>query len=384
MGKKVFKTAAIIFLVFSILINGYIVPNAADTNDTEIKKRKIVTMRKGSNKNLSSFISRFKHYKVKKLDEKEAEVVMMSDDEAKEMQKSDPDIKVYEDCVVKLHDRNKNNPATNTQETPWGVKRVNAEAMWPKATGEKVKVAVLDTGIDLKHKDLMRNIKGGYNAIDRRQSATDDNGHGTHVAGTIAAKNNRQGVVGVAPNTWLYSVKVLDSYGEGYISDVVEGIEWCIRHKIKVINMSFGIGEDMPILKDSIIEATQHGIIVVAAAGNNYGSYTIDYPAAYQEVISVSGTDNIDFIGDFSPRGKIDFVAPGVDIYSTYLNNDYSSLEGTSMATPHITGIIVLIISSKGASDLDSIKNKLISYCVDLGDQGYDDCFGFGLPAFSN
>ena len=128
----------------------------------------------------------------------------------------------------------------STQILPWGISRINADRAWKTSVGLGVKVAVIDTGIDLSHPDLIANIKGGFNTIDHKASFTDDNGHGTHVAGTIAAANNDIGVIGVAPEANLYAVKVLDKTGTGRISDVIEGIQWSVDNHMQVVNMSFG------------------------------------------------------------------------------------------------------------------------------------------------
>lgn len=128
----------------------------------------------------------------------------------------------------------------STQILPWGISRINADLAWKVSVGSGVKVAVIDTGIDLFHPDLAPNIKGGFNTINHKASFTDDNGHGTHVAGTIAAADNDIGVIGVAPKADLYAVKVLDKTGTGRISDVIEGIQWSVDNHMQVVNMSFG------------------------------------------------------------------------------------------------------------------------------------------------
>ncbi len=219
---------------------------------------------------------------------------------------------------------------------PWGVEYMGAPAMWSNET-DNIKVGIVDTGIDLDHPDLKDNIKGSYNAISSRKSGNDDNGHGTHVAGIIGAAKNSIGVVGMVPNADLYAIKVLDSTGNGYISDIIEGIEWAVKNNMDILNMSFGTTTDSQSLHDAVIKASQAGIIMVAAAGNNYGG-VCEYPANYAEVISVGAIDRSGNIADFSAIKGVDTWAPGVGNYSTGIDGGYVEMDGTSMATPHWVG----------------------------------------------
>ena len=268
---------------------------------------------------------------------------------------------------------------------PWGISRIKVPLLTGINSGTGIKLAVIDSGIELNHPDLKENIKGGYNAIDKKVSPTDDYGHGTHVAGIIAAQNNSIGVVGVSANVSLYSVKVLDSNGNGYLSDLIEGIEWSIKNGIQIINMSLGVTDSIS-LHDSITKANQAGIILVAAAGNNPYD-VVKYPAAYQEVISVVATDSNDQIWYGCPKGKVDISAPGVDVYSTYKNGSYSNMSGTSIAAPHVAGAAALLLSNPLKSDLNGdgiissieIKQRLQDTAEDLGELGKDDTYGAGL-----
>ena len=177
-----------------------------------------------------------------------------------------------------------------SQDTPWGIDRIDADLAWGVTTGDPIKVAVIDTGIDLTHPDLAQNTKGGYNAINPTKSANDDNGHGTHVAGIIGALNNEIGVIGVGPAIDLYAVKVLDRRGSGWLSDIIEGLDWAIQNGTQVVNMSFGTASDIESFRDAVKIVNAAGIVQVAAAGNNGGS--VIYPAAYPEVIAVSAMDS--------------------------------------------------------------------------------------------
>jgi subtilisin len=151
----------------------------------------------------------------------------------------------------------------------WGVKHIGAGEVHSSNKGAGVKVAIIDTGIDYTHPDLDANYKGGYDFVNDADPK-DDEGHGTHVAGIIAAEDNGNGVVGVAPQASLYAVKVLDSGGSGYISDVVAGIEWAIENGMDIISMSLGTNSNYKTLRDACDQASAAGILVVAAAGNDY------------------------------------------------------------------------------------------------------------------
>ncbi len=263
------------------------------------------------------------------------------------------------------------------QQTPLGVDRIDAELAWPQNTGQGVKVAVLDTGIDLTHPDLAANIKGGYNAVKPRKSPADDNGHGTHVAGIITAVNDNIGVVGVAPQAELYAVKVLGANGSGYLSDLIEGLEWSINNNVQVINMSLGTPAEVQSFHDAVTKVYNAGIVMVAAAGNSGpGDNTVEYPAKYEEVIAVSATDENDAIASFSSRGpEIELSAPGVGIYSTYKGGGYETFAGTSMAAPHVTGTAALVIK-RGIQEIQNIRSELQATADKMGKP---ELYGYGL-----
>jgi len=271
---------------------------------------------------------------------------------------------------------------------PWGIDRVDAELVWPSGnTADPIKVGIIDTGISNKHPDLLSNIKGGVNTINPLKSWNDDNGHGSHVAGIVAAVDNDIGVIGVGPKIDLYAIKVLNADGSGYLSDVIEGIQWAINNNMQVINMSLGTTSDVQAFHDAVIAAKNAGIVIVAAAGNSGGS--VNYPAAYPETIAVSATDQNNQIASWSSRGpEIDLAAPGVSIYSTYKGTGYATLSGTSMAAPHVTGVAALVLNtpvgnydanSNGKWDPDEVQKKLQDTATDLGNLGFDNLYGYGL-----
>lgn len=253
---------------------------------------------------------------------------------------------------------------------PWGVDRIDADLIWDIATGVGVKVGVVDTGIDLNHPDLY--VAGDVNIINPRKSGKDDNGHGTHVAGTIAATDNEIGVIGVAPKANLYAIKVLDRRGSGWLSDVIAGLQWCIDNKMQVVNMSLGTSSDVQSFHDAVQVVSAAGIIQVASAGNARGG-PVGYPAAYSEVIAVSAIDESDNIADFSSIGpEVELAAPGVEILSTWKGGGYNTISGTSMACPHVTGAVALAI----AEGVTNVRTALQTSADDLGDP---DLYGYGL-----
>lgn len=291
-------------------------------------------------------------------------------------------------------------PPPPAETLSWGVDRINAEIVWGGSedatnvipgnnTGLGVNVAILDTGIDIDHPDLV--VAGGVNVVGpfRTDKYNDDNGHGTHVAGIVAALDNEIGVVGVAPNAELYAVKAFNRRGIGFDSDIIDGIDWSITNGMQVINMSFG-GSDNPSLHQAIQEAYDAGIVMVAAAGNE-GTNFVHYPARYPETIAVSATIFNDELASFSSYAtdlaqveEINLLAaPGKDINSTWNNGGYYLGSGTSMATPHVVGTAALIIAS-GVTGPANVMAVLKSSAEDLGLFGEDIYFGYGLVDAEN
>lgn len=274
------------------------------------------------------------------------------------------------------------------QVLPWGIDRVDAELVWPSGnTADPIKIGIIDTGISKDHPDLKANIKGGVNTINPLKSWNDDNGHGSHVAGIVAALNNTVGVVGVGPASDLYAIKVLGANGSGFLSDVIEGIQWAVANGIQVVNMSLGTSSDVQSMHDAVIAAYNAGVTIVAAAGNNGGP--VIFPAAYPEAIAVSATDQNNVLASFSSRGpEVDLAAPGVSIYSTYKGTGYATLSGTSMAAPHVTGSAALVLNTPvGLYDANvnskwdpaEVQKKLQDAAVDLGAISWDELYGWGL-----
>lgn len=240
----------------------------------------------------------------------------------------------------------------------WNLPAIATEDGWNITQGSKdIKIAVVDSGVDLHHPDLSHRLQPGYNAIDHSNNADDDNGHGTHVAGIIAADtNNHKGVAGI---TWLnpiIPVKVLDSKGSGGSFDVAQGIRWATDHGAKVINLSLGNYQTSAVMEKAIRYAQKKDVVVVSAAGND-NSGQPSYPSAYPDVIGVAAVDYHGKRAPFSNYGNyVDVAAPGVDIASTYFHGQYASLSGTSMAAPHVTALAALIRSID-----PTLKNKEVA-----------------------
>lgn len=293
---------------------------------------------------------------------------------------------VEEDVLV--YAVGKSPPSQPSQSVPWGISKVGADVSWGVSTGAGVDVAVVDTGIDPAHPDLTANLKGGENFVWNRGKVdpakwADDNGHGTHVAGTIAAANNAIGVVGVAPNANLWAVKVLDKNGSGYTSTVIAGIEWAVNHGINIVNMSLGSASGTTALETAVNNAYAAGVLLVAAAGNsgdcNLLTDNVGYPAKYDSVVAVAATASDDSHPCWSSDGpKAELSAPGAGVLSTYKGSAYAAMSGTSMATPHVAGAAAILLAT-GLWDAVGVRAVLGATATDLGETGRDSYFGWGL-----
>ena len=389
-------------LFFSIVLaasGAFFIHTAAAGTPGAVHERKIITYRNGvSDTEKNALLGHARAVTIKHLTNNKNSVALLDADGVRVME-SDPRVLRVEDDVIafalgKVEAAGKGAPAPvqPAEVLPWGIDRIGAPAVWSATmtvptTGTGIRVAVIDTGIELAHPDLAANIKGSYNAISPTKSANDDNGHGTHVAGIIGALDNTIGVVGTAPTADLYAVKVLNRNGSGYISDIIEGIDWAVARNINVINMSLGASSDVQALHDAVIRAHNAGIVVVAAAGNDSGG-AVNFPGAYPEVIAVSATDSNNTIASFSSVGpEVDLAAPGAAIYSTYKGQTYRTLSGTSMASPHVAGGAALLLSVpakcdtdlSGACSPDEVKARLETTALDLGAVGQDNQYGAGL-----
>ncbi len=292
----------------------------------------------------------------------------------------------------------------------WNLRKVRLPQAWGISVGSSDPlVAVVDTGIDNGHPDLAGKVVGGYDFIHGNATIMDDNGHGTHVAGLIAAAtNNGLGVAGVAWNAQLLAIKVLDNTGVGPVSTIANGIIWAADHDARIINMSLGTTTSNMALQAAITHAASADAVLVASAGNQYADGNpVIYPAAYANVIAVGATGDTDEHAGYSETGSyLDLVAPGGNpvnnadtnrlhwIYSTYWRSapgggapttGYMALAGTSQAAPHVAGLAALILSVQPGLTATQVETIMRSTAVDLGGAGRDDVFGYGridaLPA---
>jgi subtilisin len=278
--------------------------------------------------------------------------------------------------------------APDGQPIPWNIAMVNAPAAWRRTTGRGVKVAVLDTGIDQDHPDLT--VAGGVSFIGGVSSWDDDHGHGTHCAGTVAARNNPVGVVGVAPNASLFAVKVLNGGGSGSLSGIVAGMAWATQQRMDVISMSLGSNvsnPDAPCLtayQRAAEDFLATGGVIVAAAGNNGTEFNrwVGQPARCPGYIAVAAVDrdaNVAGFSSFGPGNVVALAAPGVAINSTFKGGGYRESNGTSMACPHVAGAAALLKEMNPGWDAAQIRTRLTATARDLGPTGADEKSGAGL-----
>lgn len=390
MNQKLF----IISLVVGVLVLQGLSVQAKPEKDNRIPGQYIVVFKEGV-KNIDSIVDEIetKHkgdHIASYRNALKGFAVAMSSTEAEKVKK-DPRVDfVAEDREVNILGKfeNAKTVVQQAQVSPTGINRINAPSSTAKGSG--VTVAIIDTGIDLTHPDLVGNILNNGISCIRRTTSKDDNGHGTHVSGTIAALDNGIGVVGVAPQAKLIPVKVLDRNGSGTWSSVICGIDWITAHasqyNIKVANMSLGGpgssdnncgNTNNDVLHKAICKSRDAGVTYVVAAGNENANSANSVPAAYDDaVITVSaladsnglfgGTGPLtsygqdDTFATFSNFGSIvDIGAPGVSIYSTWKSGSYKTSSGTSMASPHVAGAAALYLNAHPDSTWTQIRDGL-------------------------
>jgi len=395
-GKSSKKAITLITLVSIVaLVMGLIGPATAAPQDAKV--RKIIVFNAGFENvaDQDTLIKKFGAEKLRDIKLINAKSVLLPP-KASAVLENRPEVKrVEDDIIVKaVHHRNGHGggpggggeepppPPPADQETPWGIAQISADLAWSISTGTGVKVAVIDTGIDKDHTDLV--VSGGEliitNGKYRKKGPNDwndDEGHGTHVAGTIAAVDDNDGVVGVSPDALLYAVKVLDNRGSGYASDVAAGIDWAVRNGMAVANLSLGSSGESLAIRDAVLAADEAGLVIVAAAGNSGpGNDTVIYPAKQDETIAVAASDSNNDIAYFSSRGPaVDITAPGVNILSTTNDGLTGTKSGTSMAAPHVAGTVALMLASDrslyvNATDVvvpEKVRDKLKLTAFDIG-----------------
>jgi thermitase len=253
----------------------------------------------------------------------------------------------------------------------WAIPKIMAPQAWEVTSGEPdIVIAVLDTGIDKEQKDLAGKVIAEVNFTDS-PTAEDVYGHGTHIAGVIAAwAGGGTGVAGLAHDCRLMNVKVADDQGRFNNEAAAEGVTWAVDHGAKVINMSLVSTEPSSRLEEAINYAWNKGVVVVAAAGNLVGNKIV-YPAYYSNCIAVAATDSDDHVAFWSSHGDwVDVAAPGVDIYSTLPGNKYSYKSGTSMAAAYVSGLAGLLFALEKDRNNDGFVNDEVRAAIENGCDG--------------
>ncbi|MEH3034675.1 MAG: S8 family serine peptidase [Aeromicrobium erythreum] len=285
----------------------------------------------------------------------------------------------------------------------WALDRLGAERAWTVTRGGRTRstaqtvVAVVDTGVMTSHPDLRANLLPGRDVLAPGTSPDDANGHGTHVAGIVAAvAGNGRGVAGLAPRTKVLPVRVLDANGSGATDQVARGVVWAVQKGADVVNLSLGSSQSDPALRTAVKYAVDRGVVVVAAAGNDGGSLACflgcptQYPAAYPGVVGVGSVDRSLARSSFSSTGSwVDVAAPGGDIWSTTTprnrlggsctGQSYCAISGTSMATPYVAAAAALALSKHPRWGAAGVVRRIASTSRDLGPSGRDSSYGAGL-----
>ncbi|MBI3046381.1 MAG: S8 family serine peptidase [Candidatus Harrisonbacteria bacterium] len=283
-------------------------------------------------------------------------------------------------------------PAQAINPIDWGVARIKADKVWNASTGKGVKVAVIDSGIQRDHPDLVANIKGGISFMPGSPAQWDDEGgHGTKVAGLIAAVNNDIGYVGVAPEADIYAVKVMGKDGLAATSDMISGIYWAADNGMDVVNLSLGVYMDPVIYSKTIAEekaavdyAYSRGVVLIASSGNEPKDGPdcdkVIYPAALDAVIAVGATAPDNTVVDFSCHGpEVELAAPGLFNNVPVMGSSYGYGNGTSIAAPFVSGVAALILQKNPQFTPSEVRERLDSTAVDFGAPGRDEYFGYGL-----
>lgn len=275
----------------------------------------------------------------------------------------------------------------------WALNKLKAEKNWRKSRGKGVVVAVIDTGVRAGHPDLKGRVKKGWDFIGSDGAASDMNGHGTHVAGAIAANsNNRRGVAGLAPSAKILPVRVLDASGNGNTAVVARGIVYAVNKGADVINLSLAGERPDAQTRAAVAYAIRKNVVVVAAAGNRGCGAPTTYPAAYPNVIGVGAIDRYNRVAPYSQCGSyVDVVAPGSSIASTMIyrsdpafgcgyGTSYCRLSGTSMATPYASASAALLISrTKGKMRASKVRRLMTAKASNIGPRGRDAASGHGV-----
>lgn len=273
-----------------------------------------------------------------------------------------------------------------SQVVDWSHGAIGVPDAWLRSRGEGILVAVLDTGVDVNHSDLAGQIYGAEDHTNSNSGPADKQGHGCWVCGSIVARDNETGVVGIAPGAKVWSGKVLGDGGSGQDNWIAAGIRRAINMDAHIISMSLGSSSPAPRIHEAIKEANAANVLVICAAGNS-GPGSTEYPGAYPECVSVGAYDKAGRLAGFSSQNQhVDVAAPGVDMISTIPGNRYSRMSGTSMACPTVAGCAALIQSSRLKANLPlmtpaELLQTIKQTSVDAGKAGFDPGFGWGMVA---
>jgi len=276
----------------------------------------------------------------------------------------------------------------------WNLTTLGVADLWDLSDGTDVVVAVVDTGVSVGV-DGVNQLLAGYDVIDEDEEPLDENGHGTHVAGTVAqSTDNGVGVAGVAPGAAILPVRVLDADGTGTSVGLASGIIWAVEQGADIVNLSLSSNAPSTVVEEACAYAEEAGVLVVAASGNDGFTSFVSYPAAYDTTFAVGATDLADEVAYYSNQGpELDLVAPGGDLTADR-NGDlfpdgvlqesiysgqwgYFMMAGTSMAAPHVSGVAALLVAN-GITDPVYLRTALTTSAVDLGTPGPDDAYGHG------
>lgn len=262
------------------------------------------------------------------------------------------------------------------QTTDWSLNKLGIPNIHTAGlTGKGIKVAVVDTYCSPTHPDLVGAIVKNIN-VTSEPTTVAQNGHGQGVAGCIGARNNSIGVLGIAPGCQIVAIKAMRESGSGLMTEIVKGIDAAIAENVQIINLSLGTSSDEPSLKAAVKRATDKGILVVCAAGNDGQADSVNYPARYELAIAVAATNASGNVSAFSSQGwDVDLAAPGERILTTWKNNTYATVSGTSFASPICAGVLALFLEA----GLQVTQQRLYDTCIDIGETGRDTSAGYGL-----
>lgn len=296
----------------------------------------------------------------------------------KELKKDSGVMFAEPDGVVSVLDLFPNDPGFGSQ---YGLLNIHAPQGWQVSTGSQwVTIAVVDSGVDGTHSDLVMKILPGFDFVEGDAFPQDEYGHGTYIAGIAAAStNNGNGVSGVSWGAQILPVRVLDASGNGTYADLAAGIIWAADHGAQIINLSLGGITPNSTLERAVNYAVARGVLMVAASGND-GAGNLRYPANYAPVLSVGSVNSINQRSAFSSYGSgLDVVAPGEDIYSTNPGGGYGYRSGTSMSAPYVSGLAAILWGIPGYGRANTVSGVIRNTARDLGDPGWDVEYGYGI-----